>query len=137
MDAVALARAPNEERRMREWLHWRLLSRNTMGRWSVERHWGNCGLLCPCCHSYFSPPRGCIACDFTADAVSIASKIAGFCGVHPACRIRAASKSNQFLQLPPLVIKLIGGLLPKTPLAHTTLLIARVPWLTFYVIGRI
>ena len=92
--------------------------------WDVGVSWDiGGGPLCPCCHSYVSRFHRCIACDFTADAVSIASKIAGFCSFHPACRIRAASRSNQFLQLPPLVIKLIGGMLPKTPLAHTTLFV--------------
>ena len=131
MDTVASARALNEERRMRDWLHWRMLPRNTMGRWSVVRHWGHCGPLCPCCYSS-GTGRGCIACDFTTDAVFIASQIAGFCSFHPLCRIRAASKNSPFLQLPPLVIKLIWDMLPKTSIVHTTLLSVRLPWLTFY-----
>ena len=74
-------------------------------------------------------PGSCVACDATTHAVSIASNIAGFCSFHPACRIRAASKSNGFLQLPPAVIKFIGEMLPKTPL-HATLLSTRLPWLS-------
>ena len=135
---IVLAGALTEEQRVRLWLHRRLqpyvrYRRIAVGRWSFVRHWGHCRTLgrcpsCPCCRSVVGRP-GCVACDATTQAVSIASKIAGFCGVHPACRIRAASKSNGFLQLPPVVIKLIGEMLPTTPL-HATLLSTRLPWLS-------
>ena len=134
-------RAPHEERRMRVWLHrrlqrpWRIRLVPVPHRraWSVARHWGSgCPWDpgCPCCRSARRLPGSCVACDATTHAVSIASKIAGFCGFHPACRIRAASKSNGFLQLPPAVIKLIAEMLPKTPLAHATLLSTCLPWLS-------